>query len=331
MPTIKTKTTNSLLTALQFIAPVMERKGTLSETHCSLSQNQASAFNGLIAMGHPITEDITAYPCHAPLLAALSQSRSGASISIKDNGDLFISAAPFRATIKGVRVNQIQTTSPDPMIAALPATFFAALPTLVKIIKDEDSNAAKCSLLLQSGSMIATDGVMLIEAWHGASMPSLMLPKEAAVTLAKIKEPLVGFGFTANRSVTFWYENKAWFKTQLQDVKFPDLSFITNLAVSPAVVPTGFADAIKACRAHTEDEDSAVYLADNALQSHALAEEGAVYEVQGLPGGQIFNGKYLAMVADIASGIDFSVRLREDRILGFVGNGVRGWLMPRAK
>lgn len=321
---------NSLLTALDFIAPVMEKKGTLSETHCSLNQNYATVYNGLIAMGAPIQEDIIAYPAHAPLRAALGQCKAGCSITIKDNGALFISAPPFSVLIKGVRVNQIQTTLPDALLAPLDDSFRAKLSLLEKVIKEEDVNPAKCALMISSGSMTATDGVIFLEYWHGQSLPSMMLPKEAAAILSAIKAPLTGFGFAENRSVTFWF-GRAWFKTQLLDAKYPDLSMIANLPTNYAAVPVGLADAVSAVRAHSEDNDAAVYFGQNQLQSHSNAEEGAVYEVPGLTQGPIYNSKLLALALSEATAIDFDVKLRDERICGFVGNGIRGVLMSRQK
>lgn len=321
---------HSLLTALDFIAPVMEKKGTLSDTHCSLSNHFASAFNGLIGMGHPIQEDLIAYPCYAPLRAALAQSKDGCSITVKDTGNIFISAPPFRANVKGVKVNQINATTPDACIVALDDSFRASLAVLDKVIKEEDDNAAKCSLLVQSGSLIATDGVIFLEYWHGFSLPTLMLPKDAVSELAKIKQPLTGFGFTANRSATFYF-GQAWFKTQLIDAKYPDLTFITSLPVSPEPVPVGLSEAIKAVRAHSEDDEAAVYFGNGQLQSHVVSEEGAIYEVAGLAQGPIYNSKYLALVVELATGIDFAVDLRGEKIAGFVGDRIRGVLMPRGR
>ena len=63
---------SSLLTALEFCSCVSEKLGAPYETHIGLRGNWAIAFNGIVAAGSPIAEDIIAYPHNLMLIEALS-------------------------------------------------------------------------------------------------------------------------------------------------------------------------------------------------------------------------------------------------------------------
>jgi hypothetical protein len=65
----------------------------------------------------------------------------------------------------------------------------------------------------------------MIESWHGIDMPPLAVPKVFAQLIANSDKALSAFGFS-NNSVTFYFEDDSWYKTQLYVDKYPDVDRI---------------------------------------------------------------------------------------------------------
>src|SRR6266481_1130849 len=94
------ETKSSLLQALEFCSCVSEKLGVSYETHIGLRNHWAIAFNGIVAAGAPIMEDIYCHPHNLLLIEALSKCDDVFSLTQLDNGGrLSIKSGKFKAVV----------------------------------------------------------------------------------------------------------------------------------------------------------------------------------------------------------------------------------------
>jgi hypothetical protein len=140
----------------------------------------------------------------------------------------------------------------------------------------------------------------------------------------KAGKPLAKFGFSEEKSFTFHFEDGSWIKSQLYDEEYPDVGEILNKPTNAWPVPDHFYEAVDAVSGFSENDS--VYFRDRAFWSHSEAAVATSYEIEGLPTGPIFAGKYLKMLQGVAERIDFQTY---PSMAYFFGDNVRGVVMGR--
>ena len=257
----KTSATNSLLTALEFLEPVMKEDGTPSQTHVVLNNKFAVAFDGTIAIGHPIDEELAICPNFYSLKAALKKSKDTVAITVNNNS-LSVVSGRLKVLIPCTQYNQMMVTQPDNGSIAIDDRIKTGFDLIGSIVNEDDKRIVASSLCLSNQSMMTTDGTSFFEYWHGFNLPTMILPKRVVQIVGKTDNKLVGIGFTLDRSITFYFENGAWVKSQLRSESWPDVSFITNITLDNAQpIPEGLIEAIDSVLPHSTDK--AIYFGEN--------------------------------------------------------------------
>jgi len=298
----KTETKSKLLTALEFCGAVLSKEGTPYETHVGLQNKWAVAFNGIIAAGAPIDEGLTIYPHGQSIIEALSKCEEGFSLTQLDNGRLSIKSGKFKAVIPCLATDIMQDAIPDPMIASCSNAFKDAVEAVGVLANENAQHVLTASVLMNGASVISTNRVMIMEHWHGLDLPpNVPLPKEFVKALVSVKKNLVGFGFS-NCSATFYFEDGCWLRTQLYSEQWPDVSRILELKGNLWSIDPNFFKALAAVAPFSED--GCVYSDTNLLMSHA-ENNGASYEVTGLPKGFVYPIKQLLMLKPFVKTIDY--------------------------
>jgi hypothetical protein len=154
--------------------------------------------------------------------------------------------------------------------------------------------------------MVATDTAVMLEFWHGISLPTLILPKALVTVILNTDKKLKQFGYSEN-SCTFYYEDDSWIKTQTYAEPWPNVDVILNKPSKPEPLPVGFYDALRNIKPFSEGKDlqKTVYFVDGALQSHRDKCDGAVCEVPGVRHGPAFNIKRLERIEHCVELVDF--------------------------
>ncbi len=303
---------NTLLTALQFCGMITRDIGPINETHICLGANWACAYNGIIACGHPITEDIYACPQSKLIIEALSKCGEHISFTQLDANRLSIKSDKFKAIIPCIDPTLLKLAVPDPPIADIDDRFKEGL-SIVGILPNENAQFVYLASILMNGhSLISTTGKIIIEYWHGIDLPNnIALPKALIDPLTKTNKKLVKFGFSQS-SVTFYFEDASWIRSQLYTERWPDIGTILDRPSNAWPVSGDFWRALEAVGGFTDT--GFVYFDAGILRSHDC------FEVAGLPKGPIFPAKQLAMIRPYADRIDFLM----DNGLMFFGSNIRG-------
>lgn len=281
-----------------------------------MGANWATAFNGVIAAGCPITEDIYACPNSKLIVEALSKCGEHISFTQLEH-KLSIKSDKFKAIVPCIDPTLLNIALPDNPICPITDAFKEGLSIVGTLANENAQSVHLASILMNGPSLIATNGKVVIEYWHGLNLPpGISLPKALVEPLNNTKK-LAQFGFSQS-SVTFWFDDGSWIKSQLYVERWPDMGMVLNRPANAWPVSGSFWAGLEAVAGFTES--GFVYFDAGVLRSHDNPSQGASYEVPGLPKGPAFPAKQLAMIRNYATRIDF---LAKDCLL-FFGDNVRG-------
>lgn len=320
----------SLAVALDFIKVAQSDKvgDIINKSHCRIAQGYAVASDNVITAGHPVEEDVNVCPQTFRLLDALKRCKKAVSITQLDAEQLVIKSGNFRAVIPCLNPAALPYSTPDLRAGTISDVIREGFEMLNPLVSGTGATTVEASLLLNNNSMIATDRTVMVEFWHGINLPDgLAIPKQAVTALCRIKQPLVGIG-VSDRSVTFHYDNGAWFKTQLYAEPWPEVASIINGGdpYNTPDLPPAFFEAVEAVTGHSRD--GGVYTKDGHLASHYSDAAGATYTLKGVPPGLCYGAKALLSIKDIATRFDFVGNGRG--ISYFFGDKARGAIVQRS-
>lgn len=315
----ETTAASGLIAALKFVSAAQKKGGHVYQQHVVIQNQTISAYDGLLTIGRKIEEDFAACPQSDLLAAALGKCGETLSIAQGDNGRLTIQSGKFKANVPCVDFASMPTQYPDPNIAVIDNRIKEGFAAVMGLATEGAQHVMTASLLLQANSVLATNRIVILEFWHGIDLPpGLVIPKAAAQVIAKSERDLVGFGFSPS-SVTFWFDDESFIKTQLFSEQWPNTDGILNKSVNPWPLPEGFFDAVKAVASFTDTGN--VYFRPGEMRSHPDGYDGASYEIEGLPDGQAYNGKLLLMVEPYMQTADFTSYNGQ---AFFFGDNIRG-------
>jgi hypothetical protein len=319
----------ALAEALAFVSVAATKDDEFYKEHVRLSNNFAVAFDGQIAAGHPIAEELN-YCAHLGQLRT-AIAKCGASLAIAElpTGRLSIKGEKIRALVPCLPADEMPPAYPDQPCAVIDDRIKEAFKVCNALASEAADRVVCASLLLEANQCTGTNGAALMQYWHGIDLPPhIVLPKLFASAVLKINKPLTGFGFSWNHdntqvaSVTFWFDGGCWIKTQCYSDRWPSVSNIVDVPSYPTNLPEGLFEAIEAVAEF--NDDGYVTLCENMVQSHRNVEVGAQYQVDGLQGGKQFDGKLIKQVRQFVTSIDLTTY--PDRAY-FNGENMRGVLM----
>lgn len=313
----------SLIEALKFVGLAQQKEGTPTQTHCIINGGRMMAFNGIFATGHLVEDDLSACPHTTRLLDALGKCGANLSITQLDSGRLSIKSDRFKAFVPCIPFDQLTAVEPDAPCATIDDRLKVGFDLVAPILSETAQKAMFAGALLQAGSIVGTNGHVLVECWHGIDLPpGLLIPKAALQALVKTPKKLAKFGFSPN-SATFFFDDDSFIKTQLYSEPYPDYARIFPADVNPWPLPEGFFEAVR--KIQSLSDDKIVYFDASGLTvKDAQKNQSGAYEMQGLKQGLAFNMEYLSIVESVFKQVDFE---SEPGKAVFFGDNARGALM----
>jgi len=311
-----------LLEAIRFVGMATKEIGPFNETHIYIGGQWAAASNGIITIATKIEEDIFACPNAKLLQEALSRSDEF-ELKKKDTTIRLLSGK-FKANIPCIDPSLLTIPSPDDATASIDNNLAKAFATAGALVDENGQDIIDVSMLLNGRSVVSSNRAIIFECWHGIDLPSgLSLPKAIIEPLNKSGKTLTRIG-GSDTSVTFYFDDESWIKTQLFVKEWPDIGRILDRPSKPVPVPAGLWEGLAAIAPFASD--GACYFENGRIQSHPSANAGASYEVPGLPSGLCFTIKQLNLIKPHAKEIDF-----QGDATFFFGDGIRGALAGRSK
>ncbi len=127
------KTSSRLLEVVHFLSLVSREEGPPNETHILLKDRTATAFNGTIAAGAIIEEDLHCAPHAKTFLNALQKCGENYSLTQLDQSKLSIKSGPFKAIIPCIDPTLLYFPTPDANVAPIDDSFKSSLQLIEKI------------------------------------------------------------------------------------------------------------------------------------------------------------------------------------------------------
>jgi len=325
---VKSSNASSLITALQFISIAQKDKGSFFQTHCRIANNQIVAYDGNLSAGHYVEDELTACPQTKVLKDALLKCGQSLSITQLGNERLAIKSDKFSVFVP-CAVEEMPLVIPDSPVAPIDDRLKTGFEVVGLLAKEGAERVVLASVLLNANSMLGTNGHIVVEFWHGINLPpNLVLPKSFVTAILKTDKPLAQLGFSFNsetgqyNSLTFYFNDNSWIKTQLYNDQWPDTASMLNVDSNAMVLPESFFEAVKTLASLASD--NRFHLFQNLLRTSFDETTGASYEVEGLPPGKIFSAEYLKLLCSFVTCIDFTTY--NDKAL-FFGENIRGAIM----
>lgn len=313
-----------LIEALKFAA-VAAKESDGKQNFVSIKDKWLMSSNDTFAMGMPVTVDIELCPHIEQFQAALSQCGQQYQLVQIDVRAVSIKSGKFHAVVPALPNDDMTLITPDMPCATINDSLRDAFAACLRVMGKGDKLYNQC-VLLRANSMVATDGKIAIEYWHGIDLPGpLLIPKKTVETLAKLGKLLVGFGFS-ERSVTFWFDDNSFLKTQRCEGSFPDIDRLF-LGTSGTMVPIWpeFYVGLKAIEAFIQGDFICFH--SEYLATDMTMKKGANYRIEGMPAGYGFSAHYWRCIEPFVSYIGLG---NPAQPMIFMGDKVRGLIAGRA-
>lgn len=303
----KLKTSASqLLNAINFISVAQSNKEDPIpyKNHCILKNGNAAAYDGILTAGCKIEETLEICPQTFKLIAALERCDKDVSIT-ELQGRLSVKSGAFSAFVP-CWSESMPSLSPDPPCGQISEALRTGFQMIAHLAVENGKTIVQESLLLRPGSMVATDRALILEYWHGIDLPTVVLPKSFVSAILSIPKTLTKFGYSGN-SITFYFEDESWIKTQLYEEEWPDINLILNIESKPEPISESFYTALHSISSFSDGKktEQKVYFGEGCLQSHRDKEQGASYEVEGLKFGPAFGVEKLKRIEKCIQTVDF--------------------------
>lgn len=319
------ETALSLIRGLDFVSVCQKKAGPVQLQFCKIGSGWICASNEILTAAHPIAEDLEACPNTLQFLEALKEGGKAQALSITQltGTALAVTSAAFRGLVPCVDPSEIKIPAPDPVAGQMGDSIKAALRACGALVSESAQFIAYAAVLLKSGVAVGCTGQSLIEYWHGFNLPEgLLIPKTAALAVADVDQPLTGFGFSPS-SLTFYFENGAFIKTQLYAERYPDYSalFAGFENVFWYSVPKEFFEGLKALEPFGKGY---AFFENETLYSDESKDLASSYKVEGLPGEIAFNIRQMLSLKNQTRQINFET----DKIF-FKGEDCRGVMIGK--
>lgn len=292
-----------LAAALKFISVAQKKTGEPKQTYSFMEAHWIAASDGVMTVATKIDEDLECCPHTYALADALSKVGEQVSITQLSQSHLSVVSGAFKAVVPCVPPSSLFISPPDPACAVVDDRLKLALEAASTYVVDGAPVAMHAAVLLQANSCVGTNGAAMVEAWHGIDLPpGLLLPRVAARAVAGCGKALTGFGFSQS-SATFYFEDESFIKTQLFMDRYPDISAIFDVELSPLPLPDEFFKALKTVDTFTKNNH--VYFGNGAILTDMREYEATSFRLDALPDGMGFNSKLLSKAEPFAKQAQF--------------------------
>ena len=314
-----------MIEALRFVQGAVASKDFVPElTHFRITNGFIMGFNGRLALCSPIDLDITAAPKASTFARALSACGDTASLHLTAAGRLAVRSGSFRVYVPCIE-DYAFDYYPVGEAYPVPAGFMDAVEAMAPFMGADASRPWSMALHLEGGSMYATNNIVAVQYWLGSDVPKLTIPHNAVKELLRIKQEPISLQ-TDGFSLTFWFGQGKWMRTQLVDKDWPLEQFksIFEKATPERCEEANnlLFEALTQIKPFMTDDTSRVFLLGDRVATHKEDGEGASVDVSDIPECRAFNRDMLALVGTVATGYNL-----EAEPAYFLGDKIRGVLM----
>jgi DNA polymerase III sliding clamp (beta) subunit (PCNA family) len=313
-----------ILQALKFVQGGVSTKDLVPEMkHFAIEAGEVRSFNGIIALACPIDIDLECKPRAAEMVAAIQRCEDATSLAITKGGRLRVLSGRFRAFVPCIETEVPHLKPEGTRVPFNGEALLAAVRTISRFVGDDASRPWTNGILLRGQSAFATNNVCLVEYWIGSEIPNTVnIPMVAIKEIARIGIAPIEAQLDEN-SITLHYSDGRWLRTQLYSTEWPDIRPILDAPANYREVPEGLFECLDKLAPFTSKSGVVRFDGGEVCTSDGT-EEGAAYQIDGLPSKGRYHIKMLSLLKGVATAVDFS--LYPKPVL-FQGEGVRGAIL----
>lgn len=283
----KEKPASELIAALKFISVCQKKNGEIYQQHCMLSGGWVAAMNEYMVAATPINASLTCCPHTLQLIEALNKCESEFQMVMSGPETLSIASGYFTAVINCTSPELLNIHGPDLQCGAITDDLKPALGVCSSLLVENSPNEYTAAVLMQANTCVGTDGVSMVEVFHGIDLPpSMLIPKSVAVAVSKTDKKLTAFGFSAH-SFTFYFEDGSFIKSRLFTPQYPNYLPLMECSGKPKAIHKEFFTALETIKPFCESGQ--VYFKDGYIYSLADSNIASSYKFGGLPDGLAFS------------------------------------------
>lgn len=216
----------SMLEAFNWVKDAISTKGLQPLTlYYLIEGGMIYGTDGRMTVGHPFPSDLNFCAVAAPTLK-LVERLPDPKITVKEDEVVFRSGR-LSGAVKTVSPGQWQFNREVGKGFIIPDRLLPSLEQLRPFISDNAAKAWALCVLADNNSLYATNNIAVAAALeidlHG--MRRALIPNWAIDFLMHRRDGLIEWSYqedlTATNSMTFYWDNGAWMRTQLMDDQFP--------------------------------------------------------------------------------------------------------------
>jgi hypothetical protein len=212
----KSKIVNALRDAMNFMWLTQAE-------HCRIANGQCTASDGIIAVGTPVQEPIEACPHIGTMREALNSCGPEWAITELPDNRISVRSGAFQAVVPCRSLESLPELECSPSAWPIDSRLTDGLRLALPLVNEKADRLVCATVMVKTGSLIATNGAIIFQLWHGCSLPRIILPKVAVEILVKCKKKPVGIGWNET-TATFWFEDQSWIKTKVFPDEWPDIT-----------------------------------------------------------------------------------------------------------
>lgn len=297
-----------MLEALRFVQGAIQKNGITPELeHYQIKDGRITGFNGYMALSSPIALDIEAIPKATVFHKALQACGESVAILQTEKYRLHIRSGAFAAFVPCLDQAVFEAAPAGTRFPA-PAGIRETFSRLLPLVGDDASRPWAMGVAVGGGTYTVTNNVILLQVWDGHNLPVFNCPRFAVAEVVRIREDPLEIQVD-DHSVTFWYPDGRWLRSQLLTQEWPTekMNSIMDRPSAPVPIPDGLFDGVDQLAPFaTEGVSSPIFFTADGLATSTSPEDGATYQLAGLPDGLAFRLKALQLLRNEIQMIDFS-------------------------
>lgn len=314
-----------MIDALRFVQGAVATKDFVPElTHFRIVNGHIMGFNGRLALCSPIDLDITAAPKASTFAKALASCGDKVSLRLTPAGRLAVVSDGFRVYVDCIE-DYAFDYYPEGSSYPVPAGFLDAIELISRFIGEDASRPWSMAVHIRGGGLYATNNVVAVEYWLGGDLPAWTIPHNAVKELLRIGQSPISIQ-SDGRSLTFWYGQGKWLRTQLVEQEWPLKQFENIFAQATPKrcepVNSELFAALDKIRPFMPNKSNRVMLLGNRIATHEEEGVGASVDVSDIPERRAFNRDMLAMLHNVATAYNLDAEPAY-----FMGDRLRGVIM----
>jgi len=274
-------------------------------THILIYNGRMQAGDGCVTIDCNFPSDIK--PCAVPgqkLLQAVKGCGDEPGLSFTEGGKLAVKKGKFKAYLSVLPMEDFPVEKPDADRNKAPDDFIKVVQDLRPFVSKDASRPWSMGILLKDGFAYATNNIILVRQRIDWSGRDVIIPLRALDDLITMKENPLAIAGTDD-SVTFFYRDSTWLKTQVLLSPWPDLAKILGSAKQPEdYVPPGFLDDVMKVKAFCSNVKFPQITIGETVESDDGGDK-AIVDGYNFPKG-VFHADHLTLVLQSATKIDFS-------------------------